>query len=60
MSLLKLTQIVEPAIEDIGYLLGTIKFSMQDENSNRQKRSKLQILAEPVDLSEMTVKDCEK
>ena len=60
MSLLKLTQIVEPALEDIGYLLVRLNFSMQDENSNRQKRSKLQILAEPVDLSEMTVNDCEK
>jgi len=60
MSLLKLTQIVEPALEDIGYLLVRLNFSMQDENSNRQKRSKLQILAEPVDLSEMTVEDCEK
>ena len=59
MSLLKLTQIVEPALEDIGYLLVRLNFSTQDENSNRQKRSKLQIMAEPVDLSEMTVKDCE-
>ena len=60
MSLLKLTQIVEPALEDIGYLLVRLNFSRQDENSNRQKRSKLQIMAEPVDLSEMTIKDCEK
>ena len=60
MSLLKLTQIVEPALEDIGYLLVRLNFSRQDENSNRQKRSKLQIMAEPVDLSEMTVNDCEK
>ena len=59
MSLLKLTQIVEPALEDIGYLLVRLNFSTQDENSNRQKRSKLQIMAEPVDLSEMTVKFCE-
>ena len=59
MSLLKLTQIVEPALEDIGYLLIRLNFSTQNENSNRQKRSKLQIMAEPVDLSEMTVKDCE-
>ena len=60
MSLLKLTQIVEPALEDIGYLLVRLNFSTQDEKSNRQKRSKLQIMAEPVDLSEMTLEDCEK
>lgn len=60
MSHSKLTQIIEPALTDIGYLLVRLNYFASVEKSNKQIRGKLQIMAEPIDLSEMTVDDCVK
>ena len=54
----KLTQIIEPALSDIGYILVRLNFSGPREKSNKHHRGLLQIMAEPADLSEMTVEDC--
>ena len=56
----KLTQIIELALTDIGYLLVRLNYSASIEKSSNQTRGRLQIMAEPSDLSEMTVEDCAK
>ena len=60
MSHSKLTQIIEPALTDIGYILVRLNYSSSIEKSNKNTRGRLQIMAEPNDLSEMTVEDCAK
>ena len=60
MSHSKLTQIIEPALTDIGYILVRLNYSASIEKSNKNTRGRLQIMAEPNDLSEMTVEDCAK
>ncbi len=60
MSHPKLTQIIEPALADIGYILVRLNYTVPLEKSNKQIRGSLQIMAEPTDLSEMTVEDCAK
>ena len=60
MSHPKLTQIIEPALADIGYILVRLNYTVPAEKSNKQTRGSLQIMAEPTDLSEMTVEDCAK
>ena len=56
----KLTQIIEPALLDIGYILVRLNFSVPPDKPNKHNRGILQIMAEPEDLSEMTVEDCAK
>ena len=60
MSNSKLTQIIEQALTDIGYILVRVHYSASIHKSNNQTRGRLQIMAEPNDLSEMTVEDCAK
>ena len=60
MSNSKLTQIIEQALTDIGYILVRLNYSASIEKYNKQTRGRLQIMAEPNDLSEMTVEDCAK
>ncbi len=55
-----LTQIIEPALKDIGYLLVSLNYYAPVDKAKKEMRAKLQILAEPVDLSDMNVEDCEK
>ena len=55
-----LTQIIEPALKDIGYLLVGLNYSAPVNKTKKEMRANLQILAEPVDLSDMNVEDCEK
>ena len=55
-----LTQIIEPALKDIGYLLVGLNYSAPVDKTKKEIRANLQILAEPVDLSNMHVEDCEK
>ncbi len=56
----KLTQIVESSLTDIGYMLVRLNYFASAEKSNKQTRGRLQIMAEPTDLSEMTLDDCAK
>ena len=60
MSHPKLTQIIEPALADIGYILVRLNYSVTSDKSKKHSRGSLQIMAEPTDLSEMTVEDCAK
>ena len=60
MAYQKLTQIIEPALKDIGYTLVSLKYSSPFNKTDRKIRASLQILAEPSDFSDMTVEDCEK
>lgn len=60
MSSKMLTQIIEPALEDIGYLLVYLNYSTQVDKTHGKARASLQILAEPADFSNMTVEDCER
>ena len=60
MSHTKLIQIIEPALADIGFILVRLNYTVPVEKSERQGRGRLQIMAEPTDLSEMTVEDCAK
>ena len=60
MSHPKLTQIIEPALIDIGYILVCLNYSVLQDKSKKQTRGSLQIMAEPADLSQMTVEDCAK
>ena len=60
MSDSKLTQIIELALTDIGYILVRLNYSASVEKSSKKTRGRLQIMAEPNDLSEMTVEDCAK
>ncbi len=60
MSNKRLTQIVEPALEDIGYLLVSLNYHAPVDKTKRETRASLQIYAEPADLTDMTVEDCEK
>ena len=60
MSYQKLTEIIEPALADIGYLLVRLHYSVPVDKKNKKMRGSLQIMAEPSDLSEMTVEDCAK
>ena len=55
-----LTQIIEPALKDIGYLLVGLNYSAPIDKTKKEMRANLQILAEPVDLSDMNVEDCER
>ena len=56
----KLTQIIEPALKDIGYLLVNLSYYAPANKIKREIRASLQILAEPADLTDLTVEDCEK
>ena len=60
MSYQKLTEIIEPALADIGYMLVRLHYSVPVDKKNKKMRGSLQIMAEPSDLSEMTVEDCAK
>ncbi len=56
----KLTQIIELALTDIGYILVRLNYSVSADKSDKQTHGRLQIMAEPIDLSKMTVEDCAK
>ena len=50
----KISQIIEESVKELGFTLVRIKFS-----GGQVGRNKLQIMTEPKDGREMTVKDCE-
>ena len=50
----KISQIIEEAVNDLGFMLVRIQFS-----GGQAGRNKLQIMTEPKDGCEMTVDDCE-
>ena len=50
----RISQIIEGAVTDLGYHLVRVQFS-----GAKSGRAQLQIMAEPVEQREMTVKDCE-
>lgn len=51
----KLEQLIEPALADLGFECVRIRYN---GGSGKSARGQLQIMAEPVDLREMTVEDC--
>jgi ribosome maturation factor RimP len=51
----KLEQLIEPALADMGFELVRIRYT---GGTGKSARGQLQIMAEPVDLREMTVEDC--
>ncbi len=52
----KLNQIIEPALTDMGFSLVRIRFS--GIGADGKSRSQLQIMAEPIEIREMTIEDC--
>jgi len=63
MSASRLTQIIEPALGDLGFEL--VRVSLTGGSSRNLKNTKggggrqtLQIMAEPIERREMTVEDC--
>ncbi|MBL6605254.1 MAG: ribosome maturation factor RimP [Alphaproteobacteria bacterium] len=51
----KLEQLIEPALADLGFECVRIRYM---GGAGKSARGQLQIMAEPVDLREMTVEDC--
>ena len=51
----KLEQLIEPALADLGFECVRIRYA---GGAGKSTRGQLQIMAEPVDLREMTVEDC--
>lgn len=64
MSASKLTQIIEPALGDLGFELVRVSLTGGSSRNLRNKkgdgggRQTLQIMAEPIERREMTVQDC--
>ena len=54
----RLNQIIEPALTDMGFSLVRVRFS--GVGADGKSRSQLQIMAEPIEMREMTVEDCAK
>ena len=66
MSASRLSQIIEPALGDLGFELVRISLTGGSSRNLRNKkgggggRQTLQIMAEPIERREMTVEDCAK